>query len=402
RSRPGRIAGFRSGTEDGVFRGFALETRMFASSVIAFYSNKPVSGRIDTEAVLTGFSATETFRTPVDLEKRNASRERVIGGVLSVDVMPGLELSAKAIHGKYLHRLDLPAAGGPSGPAFGSAGVSMAFTTRVMSCWGEVAAQGNARAMTGGLEFDVADRGSMALSAARLGRGFSRVFGSVRSAVEEEAFQMVGRVNVTRNLSLDGTWFLSSYPSGKDGTGFSGTDHSAGLLVDGRIAANVRLSLRYRTRKLTESEGVKHSQGILVRVQYDRKSLTWALRTEYTRVAADPRHVEYGFLTAQELTYRPDTWLEVRWKTTLFGTESYDSRLYVHDPDVPGTVVNRAVFGRGSRSVLHIRMHPLDVLELSATYSREIKDSEDVIGSGPDELKGDSFGRYSLQADLRF
>lgn len=136
-------------------------------------------------------------------------------------------------------------------------------------------------------------------------------------------------------------------------------------------------------------------------VVHGRRPVRWTSRIEYVRVERPSRPAENGFLLMQDLYMVPFPELQVQIRAAFFGTESFSSRLYSYEPDVPGTAGSRSLFGHGIRSAICVRIRPLHTLELSAAYARETKDGIDSFGSGWDEIQGDSHGRFSLQIDYR-
>ncbi|HEY4643890.1 MAG TPA: hypothetical protein VIH68_04145, partial [Bacteroidota bacterium] len=83
-------------------------------------------------------------------------------------------------------------------------------------------------------------------------------------------------------------------------------------------------------------------------------------------------------------------------------TASYESRAYELENDVPGSFLNQAIFGRGSRWYLLVRIRILNDAALSAKYSETEREDVKSIGTGPDEIASNRQSRLNLQLDIAF
>jgi hypothetical protein len=77
------------------------------------------------------------------------------------------------------------------------------------------------------------------------------------------------------------------------------------------------------------------------------RSLRVRARVEYVRVVPGGRPAETGFLVFKEIRWNPSERLAVTGRVTLADADSYDSRLYVAEPDAEGITHVRAYSRRG-------------------------------------------------------
>ena len=104
---------------------------------------------------------------------------------------------------------------------------------------------------------------------------------------------------------------------------------------------------------------------------------------------------------SQEIRVRPGpNWL-VDARMTFFDTDSFDSRVFQYEHDLPGVVTNRALFGRGNRWYAVVRYTPSRLLALSTKYSETLRDDVDVIGSGPDQIESNLDRRFGVQMEVK-
>lgn len=132
------------------------------------------------------------------------------------------------------------------------------------------------------------------------------------------------------------------------------------------------------------------------------RSMGSSSRIEWTQVAyGNGAGNGNGLLLSQSIWCKPLKKFDVFWHIGLFHTDSYDSRVYEYERDVPGTSSNPALFGRGYRWYIIARYHYTSHFFLSAKYSQTVKEGITSFGSGPDEIQGDMLSQVSVQIDVR-
>lgn len=110
---------------------------------------------------------------------------------------------------------------------------------------------------------------------------------------------------------------------------------------------------------------------------------------------------EDGSLLYQEIRFQPGPVLRLDARLTFFHSDSFDSRIYAYEPDVPGVVANRALFGRGIRWYILLKLQLFRGGTFSLKYSELFRDDVDELGSGPDRIEGNLDRRFSLQMDMK-
>jgi hypothetical protein len=86
----------------------------------------------------------------------------------------------------------------------------------------------------------------------------------------------------------------------------------------------------------------------------------------------------------------------------MFETDSYDSRIYEYEDDLPHAFSNPPLYGRGVRWYLILRYEIFSKVSLATKYSQTIKEGVTTIGSGLDEIEGNTQSLLSMQLDVRF
>ena len=83
----------------------------------------------------------------------------------------------------------------------------------------------------------------------------------------------------------------------------------------------------------------------------------------------------------------------------MFDTDSYDTRLYVFEQDVPYSFSVPAFSGKGSRFYMMLNSNLTKNISLIIRFAQTWYSDRNVISSGPDEIKGNK--KSDLKAVLR-
>ncbi len=109
---------------------------------------------------------------------------------------------------------------------------------------------------------------------------------------------------------------------------------------------------------------------------------------------------ETGFLVYQDIRFRPSEKFGITARVTFFDTDSFDSRVFQYENDLPGVATNRALFGRGTRWYLLLKYRPFKRMSLHLKYSESLRDDVDTTGTGPDRIDGNLDRRLGLQMEV--
>jgi hypothetical protein len=222
------------------------------------------------------------------------------------------------------------------------------------------------------------------------------------------------RLRLSGKNTLSVSAYSESFPQGKQGEGFSESETGAMLETSSRISRSLQIDLRVVGRDSPmvidspDSLGRSHSVRAMQAVRKFRLSFTsegnavgWISRIEAVTASMTGRPGTLGFMAAQELRYSPSDQLKVRAKVILFSIEAYDARVFSFESQVPGVLMSRVLTGEGTRSTLSVLWKVGSGVDLSASFSSEVRDGETILGSGLEEIEGDTFGRLTMQIDVR-
>jgi len=103
---------------------------------------------------------------------------------------------------------------------------------------------------------------------------------------------------------------------------------------------------------------------------------------------------ESGLLLAAAGSWTPFQLLRVDMRWTIFGTDSYDSRLYSGEQVVPGRARFVMLYGEGVRTGVWIRVSPERRVRITFAATRTVR-------SGPADPYGMRRTEYVVQLDAR-
>ena len=122
-------------------------------------------------------------------------------------------------------------------------------------------------------------------------------------------------------------------------------------------------------------------------------------RVEFVWLDIDQIKSETGFLTFQDIRYDISNKLRFYGRVVFFKTDSFDSRIYQFENDLPGVISNPGLFGEGMRWYFAVNYSVLPYLKLSLKYSELVKPDARTLSSGNNEIDGNLDNRISVQLD---
>ena len=110
---------------------------------------------------------------------------------------------------------------------------------------------------------------------------------------------------------------------------------------------------------------------------------------------------ENGLMIYQDIKINLNRNLSAYTRVIFFQTDSYNSRIYQYENDLPGALSSYVLFGSGLRWYALIKYELFNLIILSAKYSETLKPSEKTFGSGYQEINGNLDNRVSIQIDMK-
>ncbi len=408
------IIPYSSSDENRFFRGIATEKHFDFFSVSAFYSHNNIDANIDVSDSILSRPQTGFHRTETELAHKDRLTETSYGA--SVDYHPNdiVNLSLLAYENQYNHPLINQNPSLPAGNKFSFFSISASSNLKNLRIGGEFAWADNSFATNANCRITIPEFLSFAFSF----RKYERDYFSFHS-------YGFGESNTTRNET--GYYFGIILPTtfGKFGLYFDhykfpGNTHYTPLPSSGndlyftylvKPIKSFTINFRYKNelKEIAENHlGIK--QIVPQRIQKIRIELrskissTLSLRNRIELIYLDSfeinRH-ENGFLTFHDLRFSPLTFITLSCRVILFDTDSYRTRLYEYENDLPGTMNNIPLAEEGIRWYLLANYAFADFVKLSVKYSEIFIPRRDSFGTGYNQTEGNRKSNISLQIDFK-
>lgn len=460
------ISPFASTEENRFFRGGALAIDVprvirtifpsmnsrIESTAYGFVSQRRLDASIDRQPVsglslLSSVRAGGLHRTETEMESRDAVREHTVGGGLDVE-MPLRGVHTSLGGAIFSSRLDHPIAP-PDRPdeAFNRRGASMAAGSVYLSAqWrsllvtGEMAGMTDRAAVPGrvvdpslrfagvaALAYDDGQRVDAVMHVRHFGRGYDNPYVAAFSetAAQNEYGLYSGlRIEVLPELNVAGyldqyafRWLrynLSRPTTGRDARVV--IEHEPRPWIDQMIQVRSETKEQNGSSVWAPQDTPRSPVQAEPVIRETRQSIRWnadievsdrlntSTRIEGTRVWAenDTGSTQYGWLLAQDVDWQIHPRLGVFGRISVFETDGFAARVYAYERDVRYAFRVPALFGRGERSYVLVRLELGRGATLEAKYGVTRYSDRTVIGSGLDELQSNRRREIRTQIRWRF
>jgi len=422
------IQGYTSTNENAFFRGAAMSLKSRLATVTTFFSRVKLDATPISNSGISGFSTTGYHRNETELLKKDRLTETAAGGRIELHWMPNLRLGTTFYQSNFDKNIEPPdltrkhfAFRGKKNVVYGT---DLQLSFDAAEIFLEAARSKNSgKALLLGSILDYKTL-KLALLYRNYGKNFQNFhgfgFAERNGTTQNEKGYYIGlyykpRQKITVHAYYDifsQPWrtFSQSFPT-------NGNDFLAQIKYS--FKKNIRFTFRFRRKLKQEIQNIlnpfgRHIQEFAFseqnqfRLQFDflpYKKISFRNRVEYNTVSLNnfdqsrTSHSENGFLIYQEIRIKLGNKFRISARWTMFETESFRSRVFQYESDLPGILTNRALFGRGSRWYVLLNYRPFYFIKIAFKYSEIYRDDVKVIGTGPDQIANNLDRRIGLQLD---
>jgi hypothetical protein len=410
------IKSYTSSDENNFFRGAASKLNLGIFSAAVFYSNKTLDASIIKErGEIKSLINTGLHRTDTELLTKASIREKVYGASLNFEFPDAASVGLMFLSSEF--SLPHSAAGFRelSGSMFNfySASYSTGLDNLYLS--GELAYDGKSFAWINNMQYSLDRRIAVLASVRSYDRSYNSLYsnglGESSNNRNEQGFYL--GVRWYSQFGLINLYFDQfKFPSASLRNPLPAPGNEMLINYSNKLSKKIHLVLRYKieNKELTDDGG-----GILIQTSRKKQSarldlkfnvskkITFRNRFEYSYIdyhQNDER--ESGFLTFQDIIYRPSGNLSFYTRFIFFQTDSFNSRIYEFENDLRGVMTNTPLYGKGMKWYLMIKYSIQNFMTLSIKYSELFKPEEHYLGSGLSEISGNVDNRFSFQIDLNY
>jgi len=110
---------------------------------------------------------------------------------------------------------------------------------------------------------------------------------------------------------------------------------------------------------------------------------------------------EKGFLLFHEIDLKSKSRFRITARWIIFDTDSYDSRIYAFENDLPGVLSILPLYEKGIRWYLLAGWKPIPSCRINLKFGTTYHDNVSEWGSGNDRTEGDTIHHFGIQLDLQ-
>lgn len=420
RSTGVRAAASRSGHYR--YRGGALSVRFNTLDATVFYGLTPRAATVQEDGTIRTLVTYPVYRTETDLTRKNAVTERLLGAHIRQSFMNDFSLGLTWYRLQYTREIRPDISSRFSGRVNEHGSIDWSVRYGDFQLFGELAARLPAVrfALISGVIIPVTG----ALDAALLYRSYPSDYTSMygfpfaerRGVPDDERGIYVGlRLRPAPRHVVEGFFDVYSYSNNRRSPGLPvrGSD-VAGRVVFPVGPASVldsRIRRRSRAVAVVESIGGTDERIIIDRFQNNYRiyfitnpSPSIRIRMQYETVSVSYTSYigrERGSYVAADVRWNVSDTVLFNSRYILFGTESFDSRLYTAEYDMPGRVRTILLNGRGGSFSFGIQYKIVTNVSVSLKYNELYRSDGALIGSGFQEVDGPALGVIMVQIDGR-
>ena len=377
------------------FRGIGVNIQPRGVGFHLFYSSKPLDATIDSGGTVTHLSSDDLHRTESELAKRNRLREKTLGGRMTLDLGKGMKLGMSGFASQFDETVMLSGPFGFHGNRISAFGLDGLYTDGSVSAFAEIA-QDRSRAIAAVAGFSVNPRSD--LTVAFLLRTYSKSYNNFHSSGFSESGDGCKNESGTyAGLTFHPTPWLRiaaymdqfMFPWRTFGSLMTSQGHEYFFASDLRVRDNIGIEFQFHQKYNAESnslsdvaEAKQTSIDSRGRSTYRTTfrfeptgSLRWQNCAEIVTVGLEHKSVqERGMLFFQDVTADLGLALSLSVRIVAFHTDSYNSRVYEYETDLPGAYSTPALFERGIRCYILGRYRWGRTLAFAVKYSQTSKE----------------------------
>lgn len=398
-----------STAENGFFRGIATTFRLKNVDLTAFYSNNSFDSNLSDIGEVTSFKTDGYNRVPLDMSKRNNTREQVAGANLNYKINT-FQVGFSGLHHIY-NRVYNPTLRYYNeyywrGRETINMGVDYSYRYSNLYFAGETARSRNGTiAHINTIEFTPFSLSSFTLSYRNYPATYhamhARAFGDGSRVQNEEAIYVSASIQPIAKVKL----FLYSdfikFPEPK----FNVNEASSALDLYGLATYNLSnysfIEVRYKFKRKYNNTKYPDDKTTVVlpnqtnkfRFRYSRTCLNgWYYRTtlDFANYQVLYFPYEQGYMISQNIGHRGNKYIHGDGFIGFFDADTNNARLYSYERNILNTFYMPSFYGKGVRGALSLRLNIRKNLSFSLKYAQTLYLNRDVISSGTEQIEGNT------------
>ena len=380
----------------------------------AYGSVRPIDATLNKDGTVATILKNGYHRTPIEMAKKHNTTETDLGAMLSFSG-GGLRLGATVAY-THLDRQLKPDNGQlyrryfPAGKDFLNYGVNYSYMHHRFSLSGETAVDGDGHVATLNVLSYQPEASWSAMIAQRF---YSYRYASLHghafgegSRVQNESGVYVGFTwQPLSRLELRGYADFAYFPLARYRV--SRDSWAKDYLVEAAyklsrswtMKGRYRMHLREMDNKSKTALRQHNDHRVRLSLGYDDGCWSFTTRGDYVRAANED--ISNGWMVSENVGWRKKWW-RLGVMAAYFNTDSYDSRRYVNEQQLPHSFSSLSVYGRGLRLSLIARAMVGSHLQFDAKLGYTKYRDRTTIGTGLQQIDASHMTDLDVQARWRF
>ena len=379
-----------------------------------FGSYRPIDATLNSDGNISTIRTDGYHRTPSEMEKKRNAHQKAAGGHLTYRT-GGLHVGLSSIY----TQLDLPLSPNTQtlyrrhyaqGRRFWNNSIDYGYRHYRWMLNGETAIDRQGHLATiNTLSYQSASSWSIV--------AVQRFYSYRYTSMHGHAFSEGGHVQNESGIYLGATWQpfqrlqlrgyadyayfpwaryrISQPSSAQDYLGEAIISLSQHLTLKGRY----RLHLRQLDNKDKTALRRHNDHRSRLSVRYDVSG--WAFTTQADYVRAANMSIDQGYMLSENVAWK-QAWWQISAVAAWFRTDSYDSRIYTYERQLPHEFSFPVYYGKGYRAALVARASIGRWLQVDAKLGVTHYNDRSVIGSGLQQIAGSTITDLDIQLRWRF
>lgn len=422
------IKPYSSANESGFLRGVGTTIGLKNMELSVFYSYKSSDANVggtDTltqeNLYITSLQETGYHRTPNELADKNAIKETVFGSNLSFR-KNNLKIGFTAY--RLLLNTELTKDIKPynqfefQGKENTNYGFNYQYLIYPFNFFGEMAAsQNGGLAFINGLQTNLENR----LSFSMIYRNYQKDYQNLKSVAFGENSQNANESGLFMGIDfgLTAKWTISAYCDFfsfpwlryRTDAPSKGNEYLAKLSFEPSRKLEFYVQYRQKNKMQNSSDNSvinyldnTERQNLRFNVSYAlNQNITIKNRVEFISYQIGNIYNHKGFLIYQDVSYQfTNKPLRISARYALFDTDTYEERLYAYESDVLYAFSIPAYYYKGSRFYMMLKYDVNRNIDLWLRYATTYYNNKNIIGSGLDEIQGNSKSEIKVQMMIKF
>ncbi len=409
------ITPYTSSDENQFLRGAAGSYSISDFSITAFYSSNSIDANLDTvDQTIISLPIDGYHRTENEIKKKDNIKEKIYGGILKYSTGKNFSIGILHYRNNFEYSLLKNNIYDPAGDQFNFSSVSYRILFGSVYLSGESSFNGISVANIINAQFSVSKNFAFVTSV----RSYPKNYWNIHSAGFGEKSGTQNELGIYTGLRWRTEFGLFNFYF--DQFKFPFASYSNPLPASGyetlgefstRPLKKSLLTLRYTH----ENKEVSINNGEIEFITYQLrrkfrlgfsyefdKHIRYRTRVEYMHYFLDHNNYnEEGYLFFNDIRFKKGV-LTLYGRVSLFQTDSYNSRIYEFENDLPGVMRNMALFGNGTRWYIIAKFEAFQNFFISLKYAETLKFGERSISSGYSEIQGNLDNNLSIQIDFNY